>query len=66
MRTVWKCEKCKEVYDTREEAEECEKQHIDPIGISYEYDPNMKYPAYLNVSFFDNVTRRTIKYKKEG
>lgn len=61
-KTLYICEICNTEYGTREEAEECEKSHLQVNGIeSAEYieqlflGERMPYPSIVNVKFSDNT-----------
>lgn len=47
---IYKCEYCGQVYLNKEEAEACEKLHVEPKEIiSCVYRNEQKYPHYIKV-----------------
>lgn len=52
MKETYQCEVCKNYHDTPEQANECEKSHLLPIGVlASKYDNNCQAPTYVQVTF---------------
>lgn len=68
--TRYVCDHCKSVYDTEEEAMQCEQWHKIPSSVQssgylpYNYDVKMRgYPSTVVIEFTDGSTA---SYKKDG
>ena len=61
---IYKCETCKAVYKTQEEAENCEASHVFSDNVYHEkFKEKDKYPEYI-VMEMDNGHRIQYKYDK--
>lgn len=60
--TKYQCDVCGKIYETEEEAEECELQHIIPVAVdSCEYETNragkMIYPHSVSIRMSDGTIK---------
>lgn len=60
--TKYKCDVCGTIYETEEEAEECELQHIIPTAVdtcnyTKDRDGKMLYPSSVFVTMSDGTIR---------
>lgn len=60
----YQCDKCKGLFDTKDEAIECENSHKYPVSLTDEcliyYNEKNEYPRELYIKFNDNVWKSFI------